>query len=1207
MKNCLIENQTIKSKRFEHYFKNKKWTIIILFFSSFLNIFAQTQYSNITLRVNKSGNIKILGNEFPSMPDIIYINGISQNGTVNTSYKLNETENYITLIWNTNLKTTFNMFEGCSDIIEINLSNFNSSQVTDMSSMFKGCTSLVSLDFTGYNTEHVTNMESMFRDCSSLVYLNLSNFITSSVNNMRQMFRSCSKLRTLDLSNIDTSKVTHMGGMFEMCSSLDSIDLSSFNTSNVQRIDYFFSICSSLKSLDLSNFDTSSIDNMEHMFEECKSLSIINLSNFDTRKVGTMHSMFKECLSLTYLNLSSFVTTKVTRLDYMFYKCESLISLELTNFITNEVYSMDFIFEKCSSLTSLDLSKFVTSKVIEMGAMFSGCSKLVSLNLSNFNTSITSRMDSIFKGCLLLKYLDISNFDTKRVSTMREMFYHCSSLISLDLSHFETSNVKEMDHMFDSCSSLISIDLSYFNVTFVTSMSHMFYNCSKLVSLNLHNFNTKDNINIYSIFDYCSSLNYLDISGFDIPQTSSNTPLFNGVPKNITICFKNNKWKEILERYSLPIINCYNTETSIVLQTESELEIDIGKDNIITQYNINKLLKQFDKFYIENGNDIEMYFGETRYSISSFENQKRNKNKNITSINFVNCEHYLKTKYVIPENNSLYIIMIEIKELGMYIPKIEYGIYYQLYNNETLFQLDLDVCKNDTIDISIPISINDTIEKHNKSSNYYIDMCSRATTSSGTDITLDDRKNEFIDYNMTLCEEDCILIDYNYTTKKAECSCLVKIKIPLNVEIKFDKKQLFKSFTDINYFSNIYLIKCYKDAITIEIFKKNYGFFIFIIISLLFFVTLILFYTKYFSLFINFIYSLEKAKTFLFKMKKNKTTNITINNKGRMINDKKKSNKKLKMTHEQELKKNNDMMFPPIKKRRKKNYNIFQNHLNLINNNKNISLRNKKRAYKLDNTDFQRIIKNGNSNETIDDNIKKYVEILKHNDNEINSLKYKRAIIYDKRTYLEYYISLLRANHFLIFSFYCNKNDYNIQIIKIFLFFFFIGVDLTINALFFTDDTIHKIYVDKGNFNFIYQIPKIIYSSLISSFIATLIKYLSLSENVITKIKQRKKSIRKLNKKIEKIIIFIKIKFILFFIISFCFIIIFSFYIICFCGIYINTQVHLIKDTLISLGVSLIYPFGIYLIPGLLRIPALNAKMKNRKCLYKLSQFIQTL
>jgi len=83
----------------------------------------------------------------------------------------------------------------------------------------------------------------------------------------------------------------------------------------------------------------------------------------------------------------------------------------------------------------------------------------------------------------------------------------------------------------------------------------------------------------------------------------------------------------------------------------------------------------------------------------------------------------------------------------------------------------------------------------------------------------------------------------------------------------------------------------------------------------------------------------------------------------------------------------------------------------------------------------------------------------------------KKALITDKRTYIQYYLSLLRTNHVLIFSFYCNNKDYNSQIIKSFLFFFFLVLHLTINALFFNDDTLHKIYLDEGKFNFIYQIP----------------------------------------------------------------------------------------------------------------------------------------
>jgi len=84
-------------------------------------------------------------------------------------------------------------------------------------------------------------------------------------------------------------------------------------------------------------------------------------------------------------------------------------------------------------------------------------------------------------------------------------------------------------------------------------------------------------------------------------------------------------------------------------------------------------------------------------------------------------------------------------------------------------------------------------------------------------------------------------------------------------------------------------------------------------------------------------------------------------------------------------------------------------------------------------------------------------EIMKYNDNELNLLSYKDALIYDNRTYFQYYLSSLKTKHLLVFSFY-NSNDYNSRIIKINLFLFTFAVNYTINALFFNDSTMHKIY-----------------------------------------------------------------------------------------------------------------------------------------------------
>ena len=150
----------------------------------------------------------------------------------------------------------------------------------------------------------------------------------------------------------------------------------------------------------------------------------------------------------------------------------------------------------------------------------------------------------------------------------------------------------------------------------------------------------------------------------------------------------------------------------------------------------------------------------------------------------------------------------------------------------------------------------------------------------------------------------------------------------------------------------------------------------------------------------------------------------------------------------------------------------------------------------------------------------------------------------------------------------------------------------------------HKIYEDNGNFNFIYQINHIIYSSIISFVITEIVKYFSLSQKHVLKIKNEK-DINNLDIIAKNQLKCINKKLVIFFIISSLFFIFFWYYLGCFCAVYRNTQIYLIKDTLISFGLSLLYSLLINLIPGILRIPSLNNK--NRECMYKLSKIIQIL
>jgi len=232
----------------------------------------------------------------------------------------------------------------------------------------------------------------------------------------------------------------------------------------------------------------------------------------------------------------------------------------------------------------------------------------------------------------------------------------------------------------------------------------------------------------------------------------------------------------------------------------------------------------------------------------------------------------------------------------------------------------------------------------------------------------------------------------------------------------------------------------------------------------------------------------------------------------------------------------------------------------------------------------------------------KISKALQYNDNELNDLGYKKAFQYDHRTFFQYYISLLFTKHILLQIF--NKKDYNSYSIKVLLFFFNFSSCYAINALFFNDETMHQIYEDEGVFNFVYQIPQIAYSTLISYFVDNITTFLALTEENVLQLK-RDKNLSKLNEKRKQIIHIIKIKVLLFFIVSIIFISIFWYYLGCFCAVYKNTQYHLIKDTIISLCISYITPLGSNIITSLLRKYSLKEYNKGKRVLFRLSKILQ--
>ena len=428
---------------------------------------------------------------------------------------------------------------------------------------------------------------------------------------------------------------------------------------------------------------------------------------------------------------------------------------------------------------------------------------------------------------------------------------------------------------------------------------------------------------------------------------------------------------------------------------------------------------------------------------------------------------------------------------------------------------------------------------------------------------------------MSLCEENCNLIEYIKEKEKAKCYCNIKLNIPPDYDIKFNKNEFFRNFVDIRNFININVMKCYKTVLKVKLLIKNYGFFFACSIMILYFIVLFIFMK------ISFENIKKDIHCIIFSLK-NKRNPI------KKIKDKTIKNRIIKFNDNSDIENNGNKegktsfkLFNFNKKNKGKKQNFSLNITQNIN------------SYSKINTKKETIICR---------NIIYINKILMIQDFELNSLEYEEALKLDHRNYCQYYGSLLKYNHPILFSF-GSYNDYNSKIIKIFLFFFSFCLDFAINALFFNDDTMHKIYEDKGDFNFLYQLPQILYSTLISRFIDSFIRSFALTQDNIVELKQ--KIVKKEDIKYKKLYLTLKIKFILFFISTFITLLFLLYYITCFCGIYINTQIHLIKDCIISLITSLLIPFVLYIIPGIFRISSLRVEKVKRKLLYNFSLFFE--
>ena len=440
--------------------------------------------------------------------------------------------------------------------------------------------------------------------------------------------------------------------------------------------------------------------------------------------------------------------------------------------------------------------------------------------------------------------------------------------------------------------------------------------------------------------------------------------------------------------------------------------------------------------------------------------------------------------------------------------------------------------------------------KYDPKSEYYTDDCNPYTTDNGTDIILIDRQNEFVNNNMSLCENGCEFEKYDEEKQMAICKCEIKNKQILISEILNDTNTLNNNFTT-NY-SSSFKMKCYHILFSKEGLEKNVESYILIFIIICFIILGILFQKCGYPMLNSDMKQIIEFK----EENKNIHNNVNMND----TNDNK-DNKKAKNCTEKEK---NELMAikQNIKKRDIKQSKVNPIQIDSKDNPNSFSKINIKNSQNLP---FPKEMKNNlNSEPNSDSNITDY---------EINNYSYTQALKYDKRTFSDYYMSLIKTKHPLLFVF-CSYNDYNSILIKLSIFLLYFSIIYTFNAIFFNEDIIHLIY-EEGVYNIIHLLPEIVYSFIISHVLYLGLRYLFLSERNFIEIK--KENIENAYDKMDSVRRCLIIKYLCFYVFGTLVLIFFWYFLSSFGAVYRNSQVHLIKNAFVTLAIAFVYPFIINL------------------------------
>ena len=407
------------------------------------------------------------------------------------------------------VKDMHSMFDSCFKLQSLDLSMFDTSNVTDFGYMFSGDKVMSTLHLTdNFVTEKAKDISGIFNDCEKLSNINVSNWNVSNVTSTEKAFANNFLLKSLDLSNWDmsncensqmmfysdtaltsigntsnwnVSKITTTHSMFEGCSKLQSLNTSKWVFSNLTNADSMFSNCQVLTKLDTSNWGMGKVIYFGFLFNNCYALTSLNVSKWDTSNANIFNAMFNECVNLTNIDVSNWKTSNVTQAVNTFLDCKKLTQVAVQNWDMSNVSQLSGMFAYCSGITSLDISKWNAPKLIEINNTFNGLTKCTSIKIKGMYAPNIDTCINTFLDCTSLTSLDLSGLGMSKATSFNGMFGRMSNITSINLSGWSTSNVTDTTNMFTECRKLKTIYVSEgWSVAKVKSDTYMFSSCTSI-------------------------------------------------------------------------------------------------------------------------------------------------------------------------------------------------------------------------------------------------------------------------------------------------------------------------------------------------------------------------------------------------------------------------------------------------------------------------------------------------------------------------------------------------------------------------------------------------------------------------------------------------------------------------------------------------------------------------------------------------------